>query len=262
MAKSPYDRARFYPIDGQQYPSVTTVLGIVDKSGPLMAWAVKEQDKAWAAAVLEGFTHPELVGASSEKILAFIGTAMHRVKAGQKKTEQAGVIGTAAHAWIEWECRRRMGEDAGTEPEIPDAARVATMAWEDWAKEVEFEPLVLERTVYHPKWGYAGTLDWIGRVKGKVVLGDYKTSRAVYPEAYLQNIAYREAYRAGGGETSHGLILRLPKTIEDPAFEAVWVPETTTLKPFLAALALWRWQRTMQGLPTGIIPPGSPGGRA
>jgi hypothetical protein len=51
------DTARFYPIDGQQYPSVTTVLGIIDKSGPLMGWAVKEERRAFEAALLEVLSH-------------------------------------------------------------------------------------------------------------------------------------------------------------------------------------------------------------
>jgi hypothetical protein len=32
------DSARFYTIEGQTYPSVTTFLGVIDKSGPLMGW--------------------------------------------------------------------------------------------------------------------------------------------------------------------------------------------------------------------------------
>ena len=59
-----------------------------------------------------------------------------------------------------------------------------------------------------------------------------------------------------------GCIVRLPKRLDDPAFEVGWVPETVTLADFLAALRLWRWARRMAGLPTGDVPADGAGGHA
>ena len=52
------------------------------------------------------------------------------------------------------------------------------------------------------------------------------------------------------------MILRLPKVVEDPAFEAMVVPDVP-LPVFLSALTLWKWKRTMDGLPTGSRPTGT-----
>jgi len=49
--------------------------------------------------------------------------------------------------------------------------------------------------------------------------------------------------------------VRLPKLVDDPAWEVMTVPETVTLADFLAAGNLWRWQRRMDGQPEGT---GSP----
>jgi hypothetical protein len=77
-----------------------------------------------------------------------------------------------------------------------------------------------------------------------------------YPESFLQNVAYRHAAIHAGFPTGQGVILRLPKTAEDPAFEAMLVPDTVTMVDFRAALRRWRWARQMDGKPTGGVVPG------
>ena len=77
------------------------------------------------------------------------------------------------------------------------------------------------------------------------------SGRAIYPEAFLQNIAYRHAADHLGMPSEQGLIVRLPKLLDDPAWEVMTVPETVTLSDFLAAGNLWRWQRRMDGQPEG-----------
>lgn len=249
------DRARFYTISGGgrsvELPSVTTVLGVIDKSGPLMGWAVKKEREHFRLALLEVLTGQE--AGNPDHVWSAVEEATKGVKKADREREQATTIGTAAHAAIEWRTRRLLGKDAGPEPVISDAASLAVMAWEDWAKDVQFTPVMAERTIYCAECGYAGTLDWIAHVRGIVTLGDYKTSKAIYPESFLQNVAYRHAAAQCGWPTAQGIVLRLPKTLEDPAFESMYVPETTSLTTFLHALALWRWQRQMDGKPTGEI---------
>ena len=80
---------------------------------------------------------------------------------------------------------------------------------------------------------------------------DWKSGKAIYPEAFLQNIAYRHAADRLGMPSEQGLIVRLPKLLDDPAWEVMTVPETVVLADFLAAGNLWRWQRRMDGQPEG-----------
>jgi hypothetical protein len=63
---------------------------------------------------------------------------------------------------------------------------------------VNLEPLAIERTVYCLECGYAGTLDLYARVKGVLTVLDWKSGKAIYPEAFLQNLAYRHAATRGG----------------------------------------------------------------
>ena len=75
--------------------------------------------------------------------------------------------------------------------------------------------------------------------------------KKLYPDAFLQNVAYRHAADRLGLCSEQGLIVRLPKLADDPAWEVMTVPESVTLADFLAAGNLWRWQRRMDGQPEG-----------
>jgi PD-(D/E)XK nuclease superfamily len=243
-----WDRGRFYRIDGRAYPSVTTILDVISKPA-LGPWYAKEERRYFEAAMLEVLARP---GARDpEYVLSAVAEAVTGVKAADREKQRAATIGTAVHAGIEWHLRRALGDDAGPEPLLPDAALWAVESWKDWAKAVALQPLAIERTVYCVRCGYAGTLDLYARVDGRLTVIDWKTGRAIYPEAFLQNLAYRHAAREQGLPSAQGLIVRLPKLLSDPAWEAMTVPDTLTLHDFLAALRLWRWQRTMEGRPTG-----------
>jgi hypothetical protein len=254
-----WDRSRFYHVEGRELPSVTTVLEVIAKPA-LGPWYAKEERRYFETAMLEVLSRP---GARDpEYVLAAVAEAVTGVKAADKEKQRAAMIGTAVHAGIEWHLRRALGDDAGPEPRLPDAAAWAVESWKDWAASVKLEPLAIERTIYCLECGYAGTLDLYARVKGVPSVLDWKTGRAIYPEAFLQNVAYRHAARRLGMVSNQGLIVRLPKLLDDPAWEVMAVPATLRQADFLAALQLWRWQRHMAGRSTGDRPGLALAGRA
>ena len=243
-----WSRARFYTIRGRQLPSVTTILDVIAKPA-LGPWYAKEERRYFEAAMLEVLTRP---GARDpEYVLSAVADAVTGVKAADRQRQKAAAIGTAVHAGIEWDLRTRLGEDAGPEPRLPEAAVWAVESWKDWAKSVELKPLAIERTVYCDLCGYAGTLDLYARLSGISTVIDWKSGKAIYPEAFLQNVAYRHAADRLGLWSEQGLIVRLPKLVDDPGWEVMSLPETVTLSDFLAAGNLWRWQRRMDGQPEG-----------
>lgn len=241
------DGARFYTIEGQRYPSVTTLLSVIDKSGPLMHWSANMERRAFETALLNVLADTTM---TRDNVLNAVIAATSGAKAFLREQDKALTIGSALHAWVEWRARQMMGEKVGDEPVIPDEALIAVEAWKSWAAAVDFTPYVVERTVYCAECGYAGTLDWIGDVEGICTLGDYKTSKAIYPESFLQNIAYRHAARKLNLPTEQGMVLRLPKTLADLSaaspFEAMIVPEMP-LDDFLAVKRVWEWKRKMEG---------------
>src|SRR6266853_706821 len=144
-APKPPWRDRFYTIEGQRLPSVTTVLDIIAKPA-LGPWYAKEERRYFETAMLEVLSRP---GARDpEFVLTAVAEAVTGVKAADRERQKAAAIGTAVHAGIEWELRRQLGEDAGPAPHLPEVAAWAVESWKDWARSVTLEPLAIERTVY------------------------------------------------------------------------------------------------------------------
>jgi hypothetical protein len=243
-----WDRARFYWINGRPLPSVTTILEVIAKPG-LGPWYAKEERRRLETALLEVLVLPGPADREAYKafVLEQLAAAITGAKAADRVREQAATIGSAVHAGIEWQLRTGLGEDAGPTPVLPEAAAWAVESWKDWARSVALEPLALERVVYCEDCGYAGTMDLYARVKGIPTVLDWKTGRAIYAEAFLQNVAYRHAAAGLGMRAGQGMIVRLPKRLDDPAWEAMAVPATIMVDEFLAALRLWQWQRRMDG---------------
>jgi len=118
------------------------------------------------------------------------------------------------------------------------------MAYEDWARSVNLEPLFIEQTLWSLTHGYAGTMDLLAKVNGRTTLIDFKTSKGIYAEYDLQNVAYQVALAEMGHAAPEGggLIVRLPKVEIDPAFEVhPCAPVDELLPVFLSALRVWQW---------------------
>src|SRR6266581_8869073 len=87
-----WDRARFYPIAGQQLPSVTTILEVIAKPA-LGPWYAKEERRYFEVAMLEVLARP---GARDpEYVLSAVADAVSSVKAADRERQKAAAIGTA-----------------------------------------------------------------------------------------------------------------------------------------------------------------------
>jgi len=67
------------------------------------------------------------------------------------------------------------------------------MAFADWFKKVNPEIIDRECVVWGD--GYAGTVDLLCKIDGKVYIVDFKTSQYIWPSMELQISAYKHAYK-------------------------------------------------------------------
>ena len=235
---------RFYLVDGDPLPSVTHILSCLGKPA-LINWAANQERTLVMEASADLYKD---VAKLSKPLIrtAYLTTLQARVgktKAHQRELAKASDIGTQVHHLIEWKLRVSLGEVVGPEPRVVDDAQWAFMAWEDWARAVNLKPRFIEQTVFSRTYGYAGTMDLFAEVNGETRLIDFKTGKAIYAEAYLQNVAYQVALREMGHDhAAGGLIVRLPKNQADPAFEVAEVPPVDGLfSTFLAVKEVWKW---------------------
>lgn len=181
---------RSYTVDDIQMPSVTTVLGVVDKSEALLPWAVRQCTKFIREHKGNREQYPTLD--------ALLNSAENNWRTVR---DTAADTGTQAHNEIEEYIKH--GVIPGDTP-----AFTAFKSWEEqhgviWKRS--------ELTVHHAGEFYAGTLDAVCLFEGKPYVIDFKTSGGFYDTFGMQIAAYGEAAKTLGHEIEGGGILRLDK---------------------------------------------------
>lgn len=248
--------SRFYRVDGELLPSVTSIIACLSKP-VLVNWAGKVNREAMcaeAASFYAGLTEP----LAAEKFRSELWKRVEKRVFHYEQSKAAADLGTLAHARCEWIIRKMMGEAVGPDPievskvtdEMPEAARNralwASMAFEDWIKNNSVAPIATEVVVAHRTHRFAGTADLVACVDGRVAVIDLKTSSGIYPEMYMQLAAYRIAMIDDPAQPDpvDAYVLRLPKKESDPDFEAVKVDRLDAhLAGFLALRDVFLWTK-------------------
>lgn len=164
------DGTRVYrhPVTGEEFPAVSTVIGAGVAKPFLVPWAAKMA----AQYAIDNWN--DLNNLDDTEKLIKIRTA-HQVYADGRAS-----VGDIVH-------------------EIIECAQTG-QPYPQWGKEVngyinqfinfmlDVQPRFIESevTLCSRKHNYAGTADWIAEIDGKIVYGDNKTGKRVYPEVGLQ----------------------------------------------------------------------------
>lgn len=220
-----------HPITGEKVPSVTSVLGVINKPA-LPRWSAKKvAEYAWS--------NRATWGALDEK------AAIDLLKgAPWRDMDRAADAGTSVHDVADRLLSGRPVEfvQPGTEASI---ASVAEMI-----QQFHIAPLLSEVTIWNSTIGYAGTFDAMVLIDGQKWLLDWKSGNSVYPEQALQLAAYGMAEQvvlADGtvhdfpGVDAYG-IAHVPKTGNWSLYQ-VQITDAER-DAFTAAHALLRWQNT------------------
>ncbi|BDG20215.1 hypothetical protein TthSNM11_24180 (plasmid) [Thermus thermophilus] len=215
--------------DGERWervPSVTEVTGRLNKN--LQDWAVRQ-----VVEYLRGELVPGLVLTEEEVGRVLEGAA----KAHHRATRSAAGRGTDLHTWAEAHFK-------GLNPPFPEAEplRGMALALADWWDGNGGEALRSEEAVFHPEHRYAGRVDLVARLGGRLVVVDLKTSARVYPDHLLQVGAYALALRAEGVEVAGGFVLALRDGLQ-----VAQVPLEEAAEAFLGLLAVHRFLEGLKG---------------
>ena len=158
-----------YTIDGDWYPRVTKIVGI--KAKPALYY--------------------------------YYGEAKS-YKAAQEVTERSAVEGTMLHEAVE-------GLLLGKADMIPDEVAPAVRAFQEFSERnhIETSPELVERRIVNRDHRYAGTVDAIARIDGKLGVLDIKTSQSIYRDYNLQTSAYMDALKNEFEDLSTRWILKI-----------------------------------------------------
>ena len=208
------DRLHSYKIDSPEseiVPSVTQTMDVISKPG-LIPWALKEGVE-WLAGNLffDRETKHKHIFHTKGKGIDILSKG---IKGAYKGTSKSAInIGMVTHEWVEQAIKWKLGHgEAPTMPKL-EPARKSIEAFRSWVAENEIEWHSAERKVYHRKYKYAGTVDAVATINGEYCVVDWKTSKAIYPEYYLQVAAYAKALEdMEGTSIDTAYILRCDKS--------------------------------------------------
>ncbi len=207
-------RGGFYWLDGIPYPSVTHVIGILDKPA-LRFWYGREVYRAMVA-------DPSL----SEK---------EALNKPYEVSESAKDRGSTVHSIVEAWRQNQVYLD-----NVPEPFRGYAQGFYKWVEDNHTEIVEHERTVVSKEHGYAGTLDLLIKLNGNELplVADVKTGKGIYDEAWLQLSAYRQALAEQGVKTA-GIAVVLLQDNGSYKFEH---QAEDHFPQFLACKTLWEWQ--------------------
>jgi len=111
-------------------------------------------------------------------------------KAAQDITEQSAKEGTMIHEAVE-------GLLLGKNPEIPAEIAPAVKSFSEFfdKNNIQVTPELVERRIVNYDHRYAGTVDAVALIGGRLGVLDIKTSQAIYRDYSLQTSAYMDALK-------------------------------------------------------------------
>ncbi len=225
-----------YILNGEWVPGVSSVSGMLPKDW-LAPWAAKMVVETLKELWKEGVAYTQ----KNIDDMLYLGKVAHT----RKKTD-AAEKGNNAHDWFEQRIK------TGIEPPLPEDEEIQNCIehFKDWEKRNKVEWIASEVIVGSETYKFAGTLDAIAKINGKLALADFKTSSMIGIDYYLQTGGYQIAVEEMGFKgIEERWILRFPKKKGDH-YEVRKVPTSIEQDKigFLAALNLYRYVKLAEKL--------------
>ena len=208
--------AHEYYLDGLLIPSVTGILDIKSKPA-LRYWAINETLKCIEKTIKPGKAY------SKQQIDELLKLAK---RASDRVSQKALDVGSMVHDWIEQYIKFCIEHDTPpeiTEPEdfeIPgvmflrynNESRSSINAFIEWTKSHDVKFIGTEEKIVSLKDRWAGTMDTRAIIDDRLGVWDWKTSKAIYPEYFVQTATYANGHQEMGADPYDDLwILRVPK---------------------------------------------------
>lgn len=239
---------RFYihPVTGEEFRSVTTILGAANKP-PLNKWKIK------TVAEFAADNRESLAGMDRDAALDLIRSSQYT------SSGVAAATGEAVHSRLEDLFRRLQefevyGGDQlvrwiAENPPAPELAHVDT-CFVELMTEFEIQPLYMENTLLNRTVGYAGSADLIAMIRArgtgapfKRAVIDAKSGKSIYGSVSLQLVGYAKAEAIllpDGTETP------MPPIHETYALHVR--PKSWALRPMRYDAGVWQHFRELVGV--------------
>jgi hypothetical protein len=233
-----------YIVDGERYPSITTVLKCLDKPA-LMPWAAKMVEKKALASFAKVVDQAGMVNLPFGQVQDILEDAKKHYR---EFRDDAADIGTLVHDSIE---RFILGDEIDS-TDWPAGVSEGLAAFGGWVKGAGgVKPVRVEAYLASKKHKVAGKCDFIGFIGKSLVVADWKTSSGIYDEARFQVAEYLIMIEEmTGKELAGAWIVRFDKKTGkfNPRKDAVFVPRDECLRRHRAFVGLVRYVTNLKEL--------------
>lgn len=198
-----------YKLDGKSMTGVTTICNMQSKPF-LIAWAASEAYK-------------ECVNLPKDKIAEIIKSKQY---AHTRKSDNSKDKGTLAHKEVEKFINNYLETGKYIRAEIEDEeVKTSVERFYNWAETNNVEFLGSEISVYSALHFFAGTFDFVCKLDGKLLLGDFKTSKSIDDTYYAQGAAYAIAVEENNPEVKFDGIIIVRSTLSKD--DQVWYEKSS-----------------------------------
>jgi len=184
-------RYKLVELDGEKrndwLKSPSSIVNMLDKSGPLIHWAVGCFHDRFIEEMRDG------VNFSKDDVLAMLEVSK---KAHTEKKETAASVGTIVHEYAQRHNEPEINTVADIDgfadlsPEDQQKALHGQNAFDSWYAQLGGVSVSSEFMVYSKKHGFVGRCDDLVEINGKYYIIDYKTSKGVYSSQVYQVTGY------------------------------------------------------------------------
>lgn len=151
--------------------------------------------------LIDGIKYPRVTKIKS--VISNPGLDYWKSSVGKKKANEVmknrGDFGTRIHKLVQITLKGETVDLSNYDEETGTTMKI----FRDFMLEHNLKPVMIEQHLWYElseKYRYAGTADFIGYVDGKLMLLDWKTSKAIYDDMWLQLSAYIVAFEVQTGE--------------------------------------------------------------
>ena len=196
---------QYYLSDGAKVPSVTTIIGVLNKPA-LLHWA-------WQ--------------------MGIDGKDYRTVR------DEAADVGTLAHYLILCHLKGMEPNVSAYSLENQKKAANSMAKFLDWESKHKLEPILLEEYLVSEVCRFGGTVDCYGKVDDELILLDFKTSKAIYTDMFYQLAAYEHLLVENGHTVKGAKILRIGRSEEEGFEERSMRDLTNHWEVFLSCLNIY-----------------------
>ncbi|MBU2060469.1 MAG: hypothetical protein KKH44_01300 [Bacteroidetes bacterium] len=182
-----------YEINDNGYISVTTVISQADDKSGLMQWAVDT-----AIEYIIDNSYKQLANDGTDNTVYTLDQEILNLSRTYYKdiSNEAKTTGTAVHDIIEQHIKSKIAKSKKKVNlrGFSDIEKGCYNAFLKWETDNKVEYIESEKVVHHDSLCYAGTLDILCKLNGKLTYIDIKTSKAFYNDSMgMQLAAYKYA---------------------------------------------------------------------